>query len=109
MNLQQLVEFVSHLRPGEWCQVHPREFDFDGGPLDGFKPWDRVLENIVGSAYEFSCEENFETRMIEFHRLEKPLAGDDGVQSYVSPDRREYYDRLIGGLYKRNAKPYVRR
>lgn len=105
MNLQQAVDMVRHLRPGQRVAVDRRELEF-GVLVDGFKPEDRVLENITGSAYEFIHYEHFPTRRIVFERLPKPLTGDDGVYSYVSPDRREYYDRTIGGLYKRNDKPY---
>ena len=49
-------------------------------------PAERVMENVVGSAYEFAFHEDPETGHTIFRRLAKPLTG--GRRSYTSPDRR---------------------
>lgn len=52
-----------------------------------FTSADRVLEQIMGSAYEFSYRVNGPKRTVTFSRLEDPLT--DGRKSYESPDRRK--------------------
>lgn len=96
MNLRQLVELVSSLRPGE--QIEIDTFEFEVPTLEEFTPPDRVLENIVGSAYEFRYHKPPMRRVIVFERLPKPLEND--LYSYVSPDRLEWYRKRIDGLYE---------
>lgn len=74
------------MKPGQCCAIEYallREvpsFDHKGAT---FTPADRVLENIVGSAWEFSYEDCPERRVVVFRRHENT-----GKIRYVSPDRR---------------------
>lgn len=66
----------------------------------GFTAADRILENIVGSAYEWCYfQHGYSRHEIIFHRLKERIT-EPGVFSYVSPDRKDYYDLLPGGLYR---------
>ena len=49
-------------------------------------PAERVMENVVGSAYEFAFHEDPETGHTIFRRLPKRLTGKR--RTYTSPDRR---------------------
>lgn len=55
-------------------------------------PPDRVLENIIGSSYEFRYEQSGYKSDVTFERLSTPLT--NGHRSYVSPDRRNLYNDL---------------
>lgn len=102
MNLQQAVDFVSHLRPGEKCVIHPMELNFPGYEYNGarFTPADCVLEKIVGSSYEFSWRNHLYNREIQFERLKKPLPSESRLRTYVSPDRLDYFRMRTDGLYE---------
>ncbi len=50
---------------------------------------DRILESIVGSAYEYWYEEDPMDGHFIFGRLNQPLT--NGSRTYVSPDRRDRY------------------
>lgn len=101
MKLQPLIDLVQRLKPGEHVVIDPREFDFRTDLFGEFSPADWVLENIVGSAYEFRYYEHFPTRHVVFERLPKPLDGT--LYSYVSPDRRDFFRQRPDGLYERNG------
>lgn len=58
-------------------------------PPPGWTSADWVLEQIVGSAYEFGYHVNPSTRRVTFRREKKPL--EDGRRTYVSPDRRHLF------------------
>src|SRR5262245_26354129 len=55
------------------------------------RPADRVLDNIIGSAYEYGYFDNPEDRSTTFYRLPQPLPSDGPSRTYVSPDRRHHY------------------
>lgn len=61
------------------------------GPI--WSPTDRIMENIVGSAYEFVARDRPMTGNVVFERLRTPLSDDDERQTYVSPDRRDRFRR----------------
>lgn len=89
-NLQYLSRLVGRLKPGHAITISHdamREvsgFEHNGG---AFTPADRILENVVGSAYEFLYTEHPFTRDVTFFRLAAPV---EYGQAYVSPDRREF-------------------
>lgn len=93
---------VKSLLPGQSVQVNLRELEWDfpyrrhNGAV--FTPPDNLLESVVGSSYEYGYSVNFMDRTVTFFRLEKPLE-QDGVFSYVSPDRRHHY-RFDGRLFR---------
>lgn len=87
---------VAALEPGQ--QIEVSRHVMGRAKPRGFMAWlreessaDRILENIVGSSYEFWYEENPMTGNTTFGRLNTPL--EDGRRSYVSPDRRRHYTR----------------
>ncbi len=96
MNHRDIAHQIQQLQPGQQINVslgimrdlEPRGFF---AALRDESAADRILENIVGSSYEFWYEENPMTGDTTFGRLKKPL--DDGRRSYVSPDRRHHYKR----------------
>jgi hypothetical protein len=85
-----IVKQVNELKPGEaikfnrhYLNSHVPSFHHKGAK---FTAADRVLENIMGSAYEYRYDECHMNGDITFFRLEKPL--ENGRKSYTSPDRR---------------------
>lgn len=84
------VQAVAALKPGECIEV---DMKFLAKTLPGFyhknayfSPADRVLENIMGSGYEFHYTVNEFKGTVTFCRLKEPIR--DGQGCYVSPDRR---------------------
>lgn len=63
---------------------------------------DRILENIVGSSYEFVAREDVMTGDVTFERLQRPLEVSDPRLTYVAPDRRDRF-RREGEYYIRNT------
>lgn len=63
---------------------------------------DHVMEGIMGSAYEYGYTRLPERDIVRFWRLKKPLKTESGLRTYVSPDRRHFYD-FDGRFYRRNT------
>ncbi len=85
--LGYLCRKVDQMEPGQWLTVSAaqvrREIPaFDHGGATFTAP-DRVLENIVGSAYTHSYDVNWERDEVTFKRHEET-----GERHYQSPDRR---------------------
>lgn len=84
-----ILRKVSNLKPGFSVEIGRLDLadEFQGYHHNGaeFTPADSLLENIIGSAYEFSYSTNPRNGNTIFHRLVKPL---EAGRSYVSPDRR---------------------
>lgn len=93
-----ILDIVRRLGPGQRVNFS-REILYEGSRQglehfmspSGQTTADLVLENIVGSAYEYGYFEppDLPGRDITFYRLERPLK--DGRRTYVSPDRREHF------------------
>ncbi len=83
-----VIQIVRDLKPGQCISVDVREledipsFEHNGAT---FTAADRVLENIIGSAYEYRYWRSNYDRSITFERLPQPLTD---PTAYVSPDRR---------------------
>lgn len=91
------VKMVKRLRPGQRI-VLPGSVLEDIAPLHhngyAWTPPDRVLENIVGSSFEFRYHCDYCKGDVTFERLDGKLT--NGYRSYVSPDRRHLYTDLVG-------------
>jgi len=89
----EVLRRVASLKPGECIQFSAIELSntVQGYHYNGvfFTPADRIMENIIGSAYEFNYTENAITGAVTFCRLEAPITyGDSRERTYISPDRR---------------------
>lgn len=90
-----VVDEVKKLQPGQRIDVSANIFGRPQGlalwlqHMTEFNDADRVLENIVGSGYEYWYRRNDSRDSITFGRLDQPYT--DGRRSYVSPDRRDRY------------------
>lgn len=83
-----IINEIKRLKPGQAIQYSRYEL-IDKVPgfhhNDAyFSPANRVLENIMGSAYEYYYEEKLDGDIV-FYRLKKPLKNG---RTYTSPDRR---------------------
>lgn len=74
--------FMKHIGPDGWRSVPPAE---------------RVLEGIVGSAYEFTHREDHEKRVTVFGRLKEPLPTHQ--RTFVDPDRAHFFEKR-GDVYQ---------
>jgi hypothetical protein len=92
------VHAVCSLKPGQRIDIDLRHVRRNS-LADDFTTADWIMENIVGSAYEFLYYQSPHKCATTFERLLKPLEGDE--QSYVSPDRRHWFDAGVDGLYRR--------
>lgn len=103
MNIYELARRIQSLKPGFRMTVdgdilrelaNPTHLLGIGGPV--WSPRDLVLENVVGSGFEFKAWEDVGGNFV-FERLRKPLR--DGSRTYVSPDRRHHFDGPFLGIY----------
>lgn len=103
MNIYFISSRIQSLKPGHYMTVSgdillamapPSPPLCFGGPT--WSPCDQVLEKIAGSAFEFKAWENMQGDFV-FERLRKPLR--DGSRTYVSPDRRHFFNEPICGIY----------
>ena len=85
-----VINLVRQLKKGEsiefdrdFINIHVQGFHYNEAY---FTAADRVLENIIGSAYEYTYSENPINGNIAFHRLGREV--ECGKVSYTSPDRR---------------------
>lgn len=104
MNVYDLARQIGSIPPGHQIVVsrHVLAEVAPSAPLVGFggptwTPPERVMENIVGSAYEFRFFEDIQSGDVVFVRLREPLK--DGSRTYVSPDRREHFKLGSDGRY----------
>jgi hypothetical protein len=84
--LERICRIVSKMKEGEHFCVDKFELrDIQGFEYNDaiFKPADRVLGNIMGSAYKFSWDDSFDGRAVIFHRHKE-----NGTIYYTDPDRR---------------------
>lgn len=58
---------------------------------------DQIMEKVVGSSYTIRTHENHMTGAVTFERLRQPSAD---RRTYVSPDRRELFEREFDGFYR---------
>lgn len=101
----QILKAVKSLQPGQRINFHrhdivPHSFVLLGFVFEGRSAWDRVLDNICGSAYEYRYWEDAESQCVIFERLPKPLDDNSGLRSYVEPDRRDRFTIRPDGLYE---------
>ena len=101
-----ILQEVASLKPGQQITIAFREVEDAFPSQSPWTPPERLLENIIGSSYEFSFSINPMNREVTFSRREKPLT-EDGLLTYVSADRKQYYS-FNGFYYRRNDKPYVK-
>ena len=67
--------------------------EVQGNFLVGQSGWDRVLENVVGSAWEFKFHQDPMTGDVEIERFEG-----DGKRRFVDHDRRHLFTEEAGGI-----------
>ncbi len=84
MTRYSLAKEIQKLKPGQRIEIGQFMLD-DIVPIPGWTIEDSVMENIVGSSYEFRYWIT-ERGGTVFERLSEPLT--DGRRTYVSPDRR---------------------
>lgn len=103
-DFKSAVNAVRSLKPGERIDINLRLVKQRS--LDSeFTTADWIMENIVGSAYEFCYFQNYHDRTTAFERLPKPLDGDE--LTYVSPDRRDFFDHGADGFYRRKSATHA--
>lgn len=109
MNIYELAKDISKIPPG--CRITVSRFLLNeiaasarlvGSDGPTWAPAERVMENIIGSAYEFRFWADLKTENVIFERLSEPL--NDGSRTYVSPDRRAHYQIGKGGRYWPNPQ-----
>ena len=102
MNIRDLAAMIQQMKPGQCCRVSMDTFrTLDVGMMENshdFPLKDWVLENIIGSSYEYGYNEDLATGDINYFRLSEPLT--NGRRSYVSPDRLSFYRRRPDGIYE---------
>lgn len=87
-SFRYVIDLVRSLKPGQAITISMRELShavpgFRHNGAD-FTPADRVLENIVGSAFEYSHSTDYANRSVCFYRHCWPSE----TKTYISPDRR---------------------
>lgn len=100
-NRWDIAKEVSRLQPGESLTISGLVLR-DIETISGWTVADSIMENIIGSAYDIAYSENPATQDIMFSRLNKPK--NDGLRTYVSPDRRHWFNRRTDGLWEPNVK-----
>jgi len=105
MNYLDLAHKISVIEPGQWFTVerHTLESIAPAMPLTGldgpmWSPAERIMENIVGSAYKFRFWEDREKGTVTFEHLKQPLR--NGLRSYVSPDRINRFTKTPDGFFR---------
>jgi hypothetical protein len=83
-----VVARVSALEPGHGI-TFAEEIMQEIVPLPGYSAAETVMENVIGSAYEWRFFESPVDRSVSFDRLSSPLTG--GNRSYVGPDKRQFF------------------
>lgn len=99
----RIANIVARIDPGQWIEVGWSVLQ-DIVLLPGYDhPADRIMDNIVGSAYEFRWWEKPMTGDVTFQRLKTSLR--DGRRTYVAPDRRHLFEKDIHGFWTPRAVP----
>lgn len=104
MELREIAEVVSSLKPGEEvrCDLsvlrNVQPLEYNGAR---WSPSERVLENVIGSAYGWTVFDDFVRGQVTFGRRTVP----DGARTYVAPDRRDRFDLRPDGFYWLKPEP----
>ena len=96
--MSAILDRVCYLLPGKCLKVSRHELQREVRPPHGFSEADWVLEQLPGSAYSIIANEDAKTGDVLFTRVSVGLP-DDGSRTYVSPDRRDFYERDLRGIY----------
>lgn len=99
---------VAALKPGQRLKIDRRELDrLNPDPgifafLDIAPPEDRILEGIVGSAWEWRhfTEIDDPEQAVTFERLKEPLDSSRGEWASISHDRRDLFERTARGTFR---------
>src|SRR5258708_2779873 len=98
---RELARLIAELKPGQQTRISRflmRDIEPIASLYDQWSSADSIMENIVGSAYEFRYWEDLMSGDTVFERLRKPL--DDNLRTYVSPDRRHLFTKRPDGFYE---------
>lgn len=103
---QDILRIITSLKPGEYIEFSRQELYrilvIEIHPafsrLTSRNPLDGLMESIIGSAYEYSYREIFDSDNIRFERRLKPL--ENGLRTYVSFDRRYLFNEREDGLFE---------
>ena len=92
MLIDQLIEKIKRdCKPGMEFRVSARVMrDLQKLSVSDFTVADIILEQIIGSAYEYGYQIDVDTGDTIFFHLSQPL--NDGRRSYVSPDRYNFFN-----------------
>lgn len=106
MKIEEIRSVLRRMQPGqEFCFpaycFRLVEYGFREN-IYRFDPRDWILEGIVGSAYEYGYREDLFNGDTIYFRLAEPLT--DGRRTYVSPDRRDRFDKDFRGFYSLKKK-----
>ena len=96
--IQYLTDAVKQMKPGQEMQF-ARDLMNGAAP----PPWtvpDWILEGIMGAAYEYSWRRDEVTGNIIFRRREMPFTTEQGLRTYVAPDRMHYVTKRHDGVYE---------
>ncbi len=88
---------VRHLKPGQ-AKEFSREMMRGVICIPGWSAEETVMENVIGSAYEYEYATDPMRGTTSFKRRPNPLTG--GLRCYVSPDRQHYFNRRPDGLWE---------
>ncbi len=103
--IYEIAREISRIPPGDCYCVD--EFDRIGLTGGGsiFKPRsvpEAIMENIVGSSYEFVFWEDPMTQKLVFRRLRTPIPESARLRTFVSADRRQHFTQRPDGLWDLN-------
>ena len=88
---------TAKLKPGQQIRIAKATLMQVWHPVD-WTAAEWVMESIVGAAYEYEMIDDPATGDVTFRRLAEPLK--DGSRTYVSPDRRDGFERGKDGYWR---------
>jgi hypothetical protein len=111
--LDYLTHQVRSLQPGQRIRIEDQLLNKLRPPVGGMfvfldvpDPPFRILERIVGSAWEWRWwKDPMDEKCTTFDRLREPLDPREGLRASVDWDRRYLFEKTWDGFYKRKSEP----
>lgn len=101
--MTRILQLVSSLQPGQRVEVDTWElsclpsFEFGDSSIEG--KCDQVLERVVGSGYGwYYYVDPINSHTVLFGRSDRQL--NPSERTYVSPDRRHFYEKINHSLWR---------
>lgn len=94
-SIQRLADFINCMQVGEWYVLDRHDMaNIPTNMLTGEPPFSQIMSKVIGGAWEFIIEKDFEYGSVHISRIVP-----DGQRRHVDFDREHLYRKDADGVY----------